>query len=1377
MRLNIGFAAGLCLAGIVAETATSAPAIRRQAPAHPLLATLAEAPLYFEANAGQTAPEARFLARAGDCQILIAPDSAQLVLREDEPSAEMPQGLSCGQHFARSIRVDFPGASPTAAIQALAKTPAKVNYLLGPDAARWHTGVETFARVQVRGLYPGVDLVYYGNQHRLEYDFSLAPGIHPGTVQMRFAGADQLSINAGGDLVLRAGSKEICQPRPVIYQVADGKRRSVAGGYRLVDGQTVAFEVGAYDPSRPLVIDPVLVYSSYLGGDASTQANAIKVDAAGSVYVAGTTFSFLMPFEPPPLQLTNVAAIGTNGIGTNAPFRGRFYGDAFVAKFDSTLTNLIFFTYLGGTNDDAALAVDVDSSSRVYLTGWTASTNFPVTSNGIAGLSSSTHISGTQYHITGAKGAYPLDAYVARLSPSGATLDFSGYLGGTLEDVGVSLALDAENAIYVAGYTTSTNFPVTNAFQPELGNRRASLQGAATNTINAFLAKLAPDATNLSYSTYLGGDGFTYLNCLAIDKAGFAWIGGSTISTNFPTTADALQPGVNLNRSTNAVRQYNGPVYIPCDGYVARFDASRSGAASLLYSSLLGGTNSDAVYALATDAQASDSATNVYAAGYTFSYDFPGAQRAAGLFFAVSTNRSKVRTNSDAFLTRFDGMVTNGRPPIAYSLLFGSTNNDTATCLAVAPGSGIVYVAGNTFSTNFPTTNTFQFLAHTNAGVQDCFLAAFAETNAHADGRPDTLFSAYLGGSGNDFASSLAADASGNAYLAGQTYSPDFPEVQPFSPPMQRTNNAFLAKVQLTNQVITVTIATSPLTNLLVVIDNVTNRAPVTTNWFAGSKHSISVRPVQGGFGTNQVPAVTNLYTQLAWDSWSHGGMLSNTIYPTSDSTYTASFTTQYYLAVTTTNGGGVNLASGWYNAGTNLNLLATPGYGTTFDHWSGAGTNAYSGTANPVAITLDGPLNQAAVFSGAASARLVVVTNGLGSVTPDLTAQTLVSGKSYTVKAVPAAGYLFAGWTGGKATNTAAIGFVMSDGLVLVANFVTNTYLPAAGKYAGLFYDPQNFDEDSSGYFTASVTTLGKLSARLKFAGQSYSFSGQLPASGYGYYSIKRSSNTNITHLTVALQLDPLTGQAIDGQVSDGTWTAQIYSFRAAYSATNSPPQHGQRFMYAIPANAQYLTRPGGTGYGYVNVGNSGTISMSSTLGDGVKCSQSTYLSTQSQWPMFASLYGGRGSILGWLTLTNQVTNDITGQISWYKPSRPYDRYYGGGFTVETNILGSLYSAPSNNARILAITNGQVVLQTGDLPRSLTNLIALGDKNVVADLGTNRLKLTFTPSSGLFSGSFRSFYKGRTWSFSGAVLQKQNYAAGYFKGTNRTGTILIQPK
>lgn len=723
--------AGLGAVGLLELSLGAAPA--------PASVTPASLPLYFEANQGQVDPAARFVARGQNAQFLVSAVGMQIILSKPASSPIR-------------LQMQFAGADPQAQISGEEKLAGKINYLTGNDPAQWKTGVPIFARVRVEQLYPGIGLVYYGNHRQLEYDFTIAPGADPDAIAVHFSGADRISIGPAGELVLDLGNGEIRQPKPRIYQVVNGARRAVGGGYRLAGTGTVAFSVGQYDHRLPLVIDPVLGYSTYFGGNGDDTAWAVAVDTNGFVYVAGqTTSTQFAPGKP----LATTGAFQTNFQG------GAILGDAFVAKLDNAGTNLIYLTYLGGSADDTVYGMALDASGDAFVAGATDSPNFPV-KNAIY-----TNINGT---INPYSHSYLADAFVAELNPGGSNLIYSTFLGGVGADAARAVALDSAGNAFVTGFTYSTNFPTTaNAFQKRLGVTNWIFQ--AYYNANAFVAEIAAGGSNLVYSSYFGGTNYDEGRGIAVDGSGGVCVAGYTASVNFPHT-NAFQNL--LNGTTNA-----NPAF---DSFVAKF---APGCSNLVYSTYLGGANNDVACHLAVDGPG-----NAYVTGWTVSTNFPdtvtnvpnGLTNNFVYGFTVVTN---------AFLTQIAWNGTNAA--IGYSAVFGGTNS----CVDIGYGvvvdaAGNAFVVGATSATSFPTTlptNGVGQLIATNAGASDVFVTAF-NTNASA-----LLYSVEFGGANNDYGYAIALDASTNAYIVGQTFSSNFPTNNARQPALNGSSDAFLARI------------------------------------------------------------------------------------------------------------------------------------------------------------------------------------------------------------------------------------------------------------------------------------------------------------------------------------------------------------------------------------------------------------------------------------------------------------------------------------------------------------------------------------------------------------------------------------------------------
>ena len=355
---------------------------------------------------------------------------------------------------SRVMRMKFVAANPQAGIVGLQELPGKVNYFIGSDPTRWRTNISTYARIRHAGVYPGIDVEYYGKQGQLEYDFVVAPGADPNAIRFEFEGDDPLAVDARGDLVLQNANDEIRLLKPVIYQRHGGIQREVRGQYALLDKHEVGFQIGPYDPQEPLVIDPVLSYTTYLRGNSLDFGSSIVVDGAANAYVTGqtssTNFPTVNPFQP---------KVADSCSTSNYDCR-----DAFVTKLNAA-GSLVYSTYLGGTRAESGLAITVDRAGNAYVTGRTCSTNFP-----IANALQPTHgISGSTGYSGCGDAFVREDAFVTKLNTSGSALVYSTYLGGNENDLGLGIAVDSAGNAYVAGRTCSANFPTANPLQAEFG--------------------------------------------------------------------------------------------------------------------------------------------------------------------------------------------------------------------------------------------------------------------------------------------------------------------------------------------------------------------------------------------------------------------------------------------------------------------------------------------------------------------------------------------------------------------------------------------------------------------------------------------------------------------------------------------------------------------------------------------------------------------------------------------------------------------------------------------------------------------------------------------------------------------------------------------
>jgi len=448
-------------------------------------------PLAFEANQGQTDLQVKFFSRGTGCSLFLTSAEAVLSLRRasgQRPGSSPGESLPPTREEASVLRMRLVGANPKAEVTGQDELPGKSNYFIGNDPTKWHTSVPQYAKVHYQNVYPGVDLVYYGNQLELEYDFVLKPGADPNLIRLAIEGASKVRLNSG-DLVLTSSRGNIHLRLPHLYQIVSGVKHEIRGGYVMKGKDEVGFRVASYDRRRVLVIDPVLAYSTYLGGSSVDQGYAITVDMAGNAYVVGYTSSADFPTA--------------NAI--QSTYRGN--GDLFVTKSNADGSALVYSTYLGGSNVDYPNGVAVDTTGNTYLTGYTQSADFPT-------VSAIQPTFGGNY-----------DAFVTKINAAGSALVYSTYLGGVSGDSGSGIAADSAGNAYVTGYTQSNNFPTANALQPT----------HAGGGEDAFVTKINATGTALVYSTYLGGNGSDVGGGIATDPAGDAYITGGTTSTNFPT--------------------------------------------------------------------------------------------------------------------------------------------------------------------------------------------------------------------------------------------------------------------------------------------------------------------------------------------------------------------------------------------------------------------------------------------------------------------------------------------------------------------------------------------------------------------------------------------------------------------------------------------------------------------------------------------------------------------------------------------------------------------------------------------------------------------------------------------------------------------------
>jgi len=674
-------------------------------------------PSGFEINAGQTDRRVTFLAHGSGYTLFLTATEAVLNVAARRAHTAGAGKAPASPAGGDVVRLRLAGANAHARVAGLDQLPGASNYLLGHNRRSWRTDVRSYARVAYTGIYRGINLVYHGARRQLEYDFVLAPGVSPKAIKLDVLGARGLRLDRAGNLILRLPNGDLSQARPVVYEQVRGRRVAVSGRYALLGRGRVGFAVGRHNTRAPLVIDPVLSYSTYLGGSADgsdSAGNAVAVDPAGNAYVTGFTGSTTFP--------TTTGAYSTTAAGA---------ADAFVTKLNPTGA-ILYSTYLGGNDNSAGAGVAVDNGGSAYVTGSTSSTDFPTT---------------TGAYSTTAAGSS--DAFVTKLSANGRALAYSTVLGGADVDSGAAIALAGPNRVYVTGSTSSADFPTTGSYRVA-NNGGSAVFAASLNTA-------ASGAASLVYSTLLGGSGFDTGSGIAVDGAGAAYVTGSTNSTNFPTTAGAY-----------ATANKGGT-----DAFVTGLNAT----GTISYSSYLGGSGDDHGQAIALDGSGA-----AYVTGYTQSGDFPltnplspGGSSAG----CAGLNRSG---SSDAFVAKLNA----GGSALVYSTYLGGSGADAGYGIAV-DGSRDAYVTGSTSSTDFPTT-TDAYTA-TNSGGSDAFVT---KLNAAGNG---LLYSTYLGGASDDTGYGIAAGATNDLYVTGQTYSTNFPTAGAADASNSGSSSAFVSKI------------------------------------------------------------------------------------------------------------------------------------------------------------------------------------------------------------------------------------------------------------------------------------------------------------------------------------------------------------------------------------------------------------------------------------------------------------------------------------------------------------------------------------------------------------------------------------------------------
>jgi hypothetical protein len=703
-----------------------------------ILDSYGQLPLSFEPNAGQTDSKVKFLSRGPGYTVFLTNDEAVLALSAGNKNKHSSSGentvlpmagfrdLSTTRPKASRtgavLRMRLVGANKNAQVAGADQLPGTTNYFLGKDSRNWRTNVVNYRKVSYSEVYPGIDLVYYGNQRQLEYDFVVAPGSDAGAIGVSFAGASKMRLDRQtGDLILSTNKGNVRFHKPVAYQTGSEQASSAApksfieSNFVLDAKNRVTFQLGAYDHSKALVIDPTLGYSTYLGGTGNDYATAIAVDSTGAAYVTGYTQSTNFPTTTGAFQ---PACGGSTACSTT-------HINAFVTKLNSTGTALVYSTYLGGSTKDYGYGIQVDGNGDAFIGGTTYSLDFPVTT-------------GAYQPACGGGTCVDGDGFITELNPTGSGLVYSTYLGGKNTNEVDAIALDSAGNAYVTGYTKSTNFPVTpGVFQPMCASCKETF-------VDSFVTKINSTGTALVYSTFLGGNNADVGYAITVDSTDNAYVTGYTYSTNFPTTPGAFQTTL------------GGPTGV----FVTKVNPT---ASEMVYSTYLNGSaTGTSACAACGSSIAVDAEGSAYVAGLTWETNFPTTAGAYQVNYAGGFH--------DAFVTKFNSTGT----ALIYSTYIGGSGDDGATSI-VLDNNNNAYVKGNTFSTNFPTTPGAYSNTYTAGTDSEAFVLILNSTGSALD------YSTYLGGiAGSEYGlatTMIALDTQvpPGIYVTGYTNSTTFP--------------------------------------------------------------------------------------------------------------------------------------------------------------------------------------------------------------------------------------------------------------------------------------------------------------------------------------------------------------------------------------------------------------------------------------------------------------------------------------------------------------------------------------------------------------------------------------------------------------------------
>ncbi len=869
--------------GAIVLAATPTPV--RSEPGHPFAnlrnvafhAGYGRLPLAFEANEGQTDSRVRYIVRGTGYTLFVTDLETVMSLDRYDNSPltkkELARGLGKVPRLLGSdvLRLSLTGVNRGVIFDAQNQLAGISNYFVGKDSTQWKNGLKQYAQLTAHDVYPGIDMVYYGTQGQLEYDFRVAPGSDPGVIRIQHTGADSSAVDGQGNLQLTLGDRGMRFKAPVMYQEVDGVKTTVTGEYVVTGTNEIGFKVGDYDKTKTLVIDPALDYSTYLSGTNGATGDfgsGIVVDSLGSAYVTGQASSSNFP--------TTAGAYQTvNGNMSNV----------FITKMSADGSSLVYSTYLGGSGRDYGTAIVLDSSNNAYLTGAAASTNFPTTSGA--------------YQPAQAKSGVA-EAFLSKISASGSSLLYSTYLGGSSGDQGNGITMDTGGHPYLTGFTNSTDFPTTSgAFQ--VTNNAFTSSGD-----NAFVSKFNPvggGKSDLLYSTFLGGSNNDSGAGIAVDSSGNAYVAGTTGDSNFSTTSGAYQTTISGSSSS----------------FMSKISPLGAGTADLVYSTFFDATNGIQVSAIALDAN-----RNVYLTGNTSSSNFPTTSGAYQKTLALAGA-------TEAFVTEINP-GGHGSADLIYSSYLGGSNHDQGNGIALDSNANI-YVTGYTQSSNFPTTSGAYQTAIGATGVQNAFLSMFNPGangtvglvySSYLGGTTgdvanaialDSTGNAYITGraGSTNFPTTTSAyqktlgDSSGSGFVAKF-------DVSNFPQPTATTTNTATKTATNTSTNTATNSATNSATNTItntgtVNTSTVTNTATNTvtnTATYSATNTTTNTGTVNTSTVTN---TATNSATNSATNTTTNTGTV-NTLTATNTATNSATSTATYSATNTTTNTGTVSTST-----------------------------------------------------------------------------------------------------------------------------------------------------------------------------------------------------------------------------------------------------------------------------------------------------------------------------------------------------------------------------------------------------------------------------------------------------------------------------------